>query len=142
MSEKTTEKRTARSSEHTAYDDGLSPRQHVAVVALLASPTVKAAAEAAKVSRCCLQLWLRQPAFRKAVAQARHLAVRQASAYLQGLAAEAAKTLALVLKEKNASAASRVSAARVVLEIAYQPLEADEIAERLERLESLQKGDG
>lgn len=122
--------------------DGLSPRQHRAVPVVLSSPTLSAAAETAQVSRQTLHRWMKAPTFRKALTQARHLAVRQASAYVQGLAGEAARTLEEVMNSKEASAASRVSAARVALEMTYQLLEADEIAERLERLEQSRRGDG
>lgn len=120
----------------------LHPKQHAAVAALLSSPTLTAAALTLKVSPLTLQRWLKEPAFRKALTQARHLAVRQASAYVQGLAGEAAKTLVDVMRDEDASAASRVSASRVALEMTYQLLEADEIAERLERLEQSKRGDG
>jgi hypothetical protein len=111
----------------------------------LASPCQRASAArsgAAKVSRQSLHRWLKEPAFRKALKQARHLAVRQASAYVQGLSGDAAATLMDVIRNKEASVASRVSASRIALEMTYQLLEADEIAERLERLERLKRGEG
>jgi hypothetical protein len=68
--------------------------------------------------------------------------VRQASAYVQGLSGDAAATLMDVIRDPNVSPASRVSASRVALEMTYQLLEADEIAERLDRLERLKRGEG
>jgi hypothetical protein len=142
VSKRTTKKKKAQASACAAHDDGLSPKQHGAMLAVLSSPTLDLAAKAAKISRQTLYRWLKEPAFRKALKQARHLAVRQASAYVQGLSGEAAATLMDVIRNKEASVASRVSASRIALEMTYQLLEADEIAERLERLERLKRGEG
>jgi hypothetical protein len=130
MSSRTIKTNSGVDSRRAPHIDGLSPRKHAAVLAVLSSPSVTAAAQTAGISRQSLHRWMKEPAFRKALTQARHLAVRQASAYVQGLAGEADATLVDVMQSKKASAASRVSASRVALELTYQLLEADEIAER------------
>lgn len=75
--------------DEVADADGLTLRQHRAVVALLSSPTTRDAARKAKVAEATLYGWLRQPAFARAVRAARREMTQQALTALGHLAKDA-----------------------------------------------------
>lgn len=127
-------------SPETGEFEDLSPAQHAGLLALLGSRTISGAARAANVPRRSLQRWLKEPAFKKALREARNLNVRQVSGYIQSASSLAAATLRKVMRDNKATAASRVSAARTTLELTFHLIEADEVAERLEVLEHLKFG--
>lgn len=112
----------------------LSASQEKAISALLTTPTLHQAAKGAGAGERTLRRWLRQPAFLKAYRDARRECMRQSTARLQHAAAEAVKTLTRAMKDRKASTAARISAARAVLEFSYRATEADVEAE-LRRLE-------
>lgn len=119
----------------TLGEDGLTPLQHKAVLALLEKPTVAEAAKSAGVHRATLYKWLREERFQAVYHGARRELLRHVAARLQQISAEAVETLREVMADKTQQGASRVGAARTVLDYAVKATEQQEIIERLDRLE-------
>ena len=85
----------------------LTGRQRRAIVALLASPTVAAAAKAARVSEPTIYRFLESPTFVDALSGARAEAYSQAVGNLAAIAVDAVTTLATVMRDPDAPAATR-----------------------------------
>ena len=120
--------------------DQLAPRQGRAVVALLEAGHVKAAARKAGVGYATLRRWLKEPAFRQALAGARREALGVALAGLQGGAAAAVRALRRALKD--AGARVRVRAADAYLRHLGKATELLDVEERLRALEDRLAGEG
>ena len=128
-------------------DNGHKPelkgKQAAALAALLAQPTVADAAQAAGVSLATLWRYLRDPDFSAQYKAGRREVVSHAVMRLQADAAHAAKVLREVADDKDASASSRVAAARAILDGAIKGVELLDLEERIAALEELtaaQKG--
>jgi hypothetical protein len=120
-----------------AIVDGLTPKQHKALAALLSEPTVILAAAKVRVGERTLHTWLHEPAFDAAYTALRHEAVGLAVGRLQHTTGSAVGALVDVLDtEPPAPAAVRVSAAKVVLEYALRFRELDELESRIAQLEN------
>ena len=94
--------------QNTPPDDGLSPAQQNALLALLAGQTVTAAAKAAGVDRTTVHRWLRHSkhrAFRAALEEGRRELRRAMSARLLALLPKAADCLDAALAEGDSKAA-------------------------------------
>jgi len=117
--------------------DGLTPKQHKALAALLSEPTVTAAAANVGIGERTLHTWLREPAFDAAYTAARHDAVGLAVGRLQHATGIAVDALIDVLDTQYtpAPAAVRVSAAKVIIEYALRFRELDELESRIAQLE-------
>src|SRR5215203_1134602 len=123
-------------SETTRNSEELSPQQEGAITALLSDPGLTGAAKAAGVGKATLWRWMQQPAFRDAYRRARREAVEHARARLQQASGEAVEALRDVMNDEDAPPASRVSAARTVLDMAMQATSEEEILRRLADLEA------
>ncbi len=128
--------RKERNHVNTRETDELSPQQEGAVVALLSDPGLTGAAKAAGVGKATLWRWLQQPAFQAAYRKARREALEHARARLQQASGEAVEALREVMNDPNAPHASRVSAAKGVLEMSFREAKTEEIEERLAALEA------
>ena len=113
----------------------LTPKQEKAVAALLSEPSVTSAAQKAGIGLRTLHTWLAEPAFADAYRTARREAVRQAIARLQQVSSEAVTVLETVMNDGDEKGATRVSAARTVLETAIKAVELEDLAARLDALE-------
>lgn len=113
-------------------DDGLTPRQHDAIVKLLAGVTIKATAKAVGVSEKTLHDWLKDPPFKRAYRLARQFVVDQALTQLSGLARDAVATLKRNFKCKVP--AVEVRAALGVLDKAINGQAMADMASELEEL--------
>lgn len=120
--------------------DSLTPKQHKAIAALLAEPTIKAAAEAQGIGERTLHTWLSEPAFERAYRAARREAVRQAVARLQQSASRAAEALDTIVSSRFERAPVRVAAARAILELAIRAVELEDLDARLRALEEAANG--
>lgn len=109
------------------------------MLALLAQPTIRAAAAASSTSEATLRRWLASPAFERACRRARRDALRQATTRLQAIASDGVETLRAVMNDAKAPAAARVTAARAVIELAYRGFDLEELAERVAALEAAQQ---
>lgn len=120
--------------------DGLTPKQELAVAALLNEPTVARAAVAVGVNDRTLYRWLEEPAFRRAYRSARREAFGHAVSLAQRYAPLAVQTLTRICADEKAAAATRVAAAVALLKVTRESIELDDLAERVEALEAASKG--
>lgn len=115
----------------------LTRRQESALAALLAQPTIRAAALDARVSEATVYRWLADELFADAYRRARRDVVSHATARLQAASTDAVETLRAVMLDPKVSAASRVSAARAVIELAHRGVEVEDLAEKIAALEAV-----
>lgn len=118
--------------------DGLDPKQEEAITALLAEATVAKAASACGVGERTLHRWLDEPIFARAYRNARRQAFSHAVSLTQRYAPLAIQTLAKIMTDPEAPYPSRVSAASALLKIGRDSLELDDLAVRIDALESAQ----
>lgn len=112
-------------------------RRERLVLALLASPTIKAAAEVAGVPERTAHRWLRETDFGYTVAVARRHVLAQACTRLVATCGTATDVLRDVACDTSAPAAARVTAARTILELARGLVDVDHIDDRLSALEAV-----
>ena len=94
----------------------LDARHLQAILALLRHPSVPKAAQAIGIDRATLYRWIKQPAFHRALTDARSHAQAQALANLQ-LGTESAAALLLdSMRDPKVPIASRIRAAEAVLQ--------------------------
>ena len=115
---------------------GISRKQGTAIGALLSRPTISAAAESVGIGESTLRRWLKDGDFLTAYRAARREAVSQAVGHLQGACSVAVVALTDISQDVNCPASARVSAARTVLELALKGVELEDLAVRVEQLES------
>ncbi len=119
-----------------ATGDGLTAKQHKALVALLSEPTVLAAAAKARVGERTLHTWLLEPTFADAYRVVRRQAVGQAISQLQQASSAAVGVLCDVMTNADERGANRVAAARAVLDYATRAIELEDLETRIALLES------
>ena len=113
----------------------LTPKQEKAIIALLSQPTIEAAAAALGVNPVSIHRWLQDPAFADAYRSARRDAVQQAVTRLQQVSGGAVAVLVQVMADKANPVATRVNAAKTVLEFSFRAVELEDLAERIAALE-------
>jgi hypothetical protein len=118
------------------HGEKLTRTQDQAVAALLLHPTLATAAKAVGVGEKTLWRWLRDEGFSAAYREARREAVAQAIARLQQVATEAVDALRGVRSDTAAPAPARVSAAKVMREMAVKAVEVEDLEQRLRQLEA------
>ncbi len=118
----------------------LSERQRKALDALLATPTITAAAERAGVGRATLYRYMGDAGFAAVYREERAALVDQAVAGLQKIGVEAVVVLRGAFTEKNPHA--RIRAAKTALDMMFRATELYDIEERLRALESEEEDDG
>ena len=109
-------------------------RQERAIVALLAEPSIEAAAQTAEVSDVTIWRWMKQPEFRAKLRDARRAVVEGAIGRLQAAATEAVDTLRRNLTCGTPS--FEVRAAATILDQAIKAVELFDVVERVEQLEA------
>ena len=114
----------------------LSPKQTKAILSLLGTPTMAAAATDAGISEVTLWRYLQDRAFQDAYRRARHDTVSQAMSRLQKTATEAVETLRKIMLDEEKPPTSRVTAARTILDFSIKAFEVEELEARLEKLEA------
>ena len=117
------------------HGEKLSRTQERAIAALLQCPTMTEAATAAGISEATLWRWLRLPAFQEEYRAARRQAVQQAVTAVQRITSTAVATLEGIMNDATAPPASRVTAARVVLDTALKAVELEDLEQRIAALE-------
>lgn len=115
----------------------LTRNQERAVLALLAEPTITAAAKATGVNDVTIWRWLQNPVFQSRYRAARRQVVEASIANLQQATGEAVQALRDVMNDPGAPAGSRVSAAKTVLDTALQAVELLDLSERVDALEAV-----
>ena len=115
---------------------GLTPKQEQAIQALLTEPTIKAAAKKSGAGETTIFRWLQQSEFQAAYREGRKQLVSHAISQLQKACGEAVLTLQEVMKNGDNPPASRVSAAKAVLETSIKAVELEDLIGRVDKLEA------
>lgn len=113
----------------------LKPAQYQAVIALVNTGDVIAAARAATVSERTLRRWMTMPIFRAQLQEAENEMVRTAARRLGGLADKALTVLENVLDKDDIADNPRIRAATAVLDTCLKWREQVLVEERLRVLE-------
>lgn len=100
-----------------AENGSLKIQQHRAITALLSERTIQEAARKAEVSERNLHRWLKLPAFQQALQEARQEVSKHTLARLQQVTVKSVDTLETVMENEETPAASRVAAAKAVLDL-------------------------
>jgi hypothetical protein len=119
------------------FDGKLTPVQERAIVALLSHANTRTAAKAVGVDEATLWRWLQDKDFHAAYMTARRETVQHALARLQQVSTEAVNTLREVMRDKTAKGSERVSAAKAIIEYSMKAVEIEDLAQRVEELESV-----
>ena len=113
----------------------LSPKQHVAINALLAQSGVDSAAKQAGVTQRTLYRWLDEPAFRFVLNSALDKSLDAAARGLVRLTEKAIRTVENVLDDSELHPATRLRAADMVLVNVLKLFELRTLAQRVAALE-------
>lgn len=120
----------------TGHGEKQSHKQEQAIVALLTASSVCDAARQAGIGEKTLLRWLRTQAFQTAYREARRQVVQQAIAQVQHVTGEAVETLRQVMRDINAPASAKVSAAKTMLDTAIKAVELEDLDARIAALEA------
>ena len=126
----------------SGHGQKLSRKEEAAISALLTQGTLAGAASLAGISEATLRRWLQRDDFQSAYRRARREAVSQAMAHLQRVSGEAVETLRSIMQDDQKPSSARVTAARVILEIAVKAVELEDLEVRIAALEALSAAKG
>jgi hypothetical protein len=121
--------------EETCDFHPLPPKQEAALRALLKYPTVKEAALAAGISEPTLWRYRRDPAFARRLEEAHRELHFRAQQRIHHAADDAAKVLHDIALDAKAPHASRIAAARSLIDHSRRSIELDALGARLDELE-------
>lgn len=113
----------------------LTGKKLKALDALISHDSIDQACKACGISRATMYRYLKEPLFEKELKAAKRQLINRAILRLQQTCGDAARTLGEICKDKEATAASRVSAAKEILSNALKALELEDIETRLKALE-------
>ena len=105
------------------------------IVALSTSSTTQEAIDATGVNPHTAYRWLKDPDFTHELREARRQVLFHSTSRLTSATERAVDTLLGVMDDDGASASAKVSAARAVLDAAYNAAQVDDVIERIEKLE-------
>ncbi|HWQ73619.1 MAG TPA: hypothetical protein VN370_15025 [Desulfitobacteriaceae bacterium] len=125
--------------DSVGHGEKRSRREELALAALIAEPTLAKAAQAAGIGEVTLWRWLQDEDFQNKYRTIRRQAVTQAVAQLQKASSEAVQTLQGIMNDAETPAASRVTAARTILDMSLKAIEIEDLAGRVEALEKALK---
>lgn len=108
------------------------------LTALLSSSTTAEAIAKAKIAENTAYRYLRDDRFKGELRKARRDIIFKTTSSLTASTERALSVLNDVMVDQDAPASSRVAAAKLVLDVAFNAVQADDIQERIERLEKLQ----
>jgi hypothetical protein len=112
------------------------------VMALLANPSVEAAAESVGINRVTAWRWMQDAAVVQRLTEVRRQSMQNAMMRLQAAASAAVACLCEVQQDADESSSAHVSAARTILETALRAAEIGDIEERLAKLEQIVRSPG
>ena len=115
--------------------DNLTPKQHKAIAALLAEPTIAQAADKVGIGERTLYTWLDDTAFADCYRAARRDAVGQAVARLQQASSDAVTVLVGIMNDTETPRSIRVASAAKVLDTAIKAVELEDLEARIAALE-------
>jgi uncharacterized protein (UPF0147 family) len=119
------------------HGEKLTQKKEQAIIALLTSPSITAAAKQADIGETTLYRWLKESEFKAQYNEAKRELLSQAVSKLQQNSAEAVEVLREVANDKEAPASSRVTAAKTTIEMALKSAELEDIVQRIEQLERM-----
>jgi AcrR family transcriptional regulator len=115
--------------------DVLSPKQERALRALISCPSTKEAAREAGISETTLWRYTRDEAFSRRLKETLRVAVSHAGIRLQSESGEAVAVMSELMRQKDAPASIRLSAARSIIDYTIRVGEMDELRRRVDELE-------
>jgi len=104
------------------------------MMALLANPSVEAAAESVGIGRVTAWRWMQDPAVVQRLTEVRRQSMQHAMMRLQAAASRSVDCLCAV-QQNGESESAKVSAARCILEMALRAVELGDVLERLDAIE-------
>lgn len=110
-------------------------KQEIFIACLLTESSIRAAATKAGIGEATGWKWLQDPAFQEQYREARRQAVSQAISQLQQASTEAVNTLRKIMNDEEAPAASRITAAKIVIDNSLKAVELEDFVPRIEALE-------
>ena len=117
------------------HGEKYSQNKDKAILALLQEPTIEKAAARCGISEVTLWRWQQRKDFQEIYQAARLRITDAAIAQIQQASVEAVEVLRDVMKKAYKNPAARVSAAKIILEIAFNATELNRIEDRLTELE-------
>ena len=117
------------------HGEKYSQNKDKAILALLQEPTIEKAAARCGISEVTLWRWQQRKDFQEHYQAARLRITDAAIAQIQQASVEAVEVLRDVMKKAYKNPAARVSAAKIILEIAFNATELNRIEDRLTELE-------
>ena len=114
-------------------------KQERAISALLSAPSLREAAKEAGISEATLHRWLKNEDFQTAYRAAKREVVNHAICRLQRSSGHAVETLETVMKGAGNPPTARVSAAKIILEMALKGVEVEDLERRIIDLERFVK---
>ncbi|ASC70282.1 hypothetical protein XM38_012190 [Halomicronema hongdechloris C2206] len=121
--------------------DNLTPKQLAAVAELARGSSHQATVDATGVSHRQLSRWKAQPDFKEAILEAQRAIYGQSIAAIVTAMNTATTTLVEICENQEASDASRVSAARSILENGLKAFGQADLDRRVEEIEELFKSE-
>ena len=106
-----------------------------AITALVANPSIKAAAAACGISEKTLHQWLNEPAFASELKKAQDATTKAAMKRVVASVSAAVTVLEEIMQDVSVPPAARVSAARTLLDSALKVYETQDIEERIAAIE-------
>ena len=117
------------------HGEKYSQNKDKAILALLQEPTIEKAAARCGISEVTLWRWQQRNDFQELYQAARLRITDAAIAQIQQASVEAVEVLRDMMKKAYKNPAARVSAAKIILEIAFNATELNRIEDRLTELE-------
>jgi len=114
----------------------LTRKKEEAIAALLTEPTIAGAAKKAGISESSILRWLKDEEFQTEYRKARRESVSAAISLLQHASGQAVTTLVEVMLDPESSGSVKISAARTVLENSLKAIELEDLAQRIQALET------
>jgi hypothetical protein len=108
------------------------------IMALLENTTLESAAAAVKIGRTTAFRWMQDPDVIQRFAEVRRQSIQHAMFRLQAAAGQSVACLCEV-QQTGETESARVTASRVILDMALRSVELGDILERLEKLEHIAK---
>lgn len=104
---------------------------------MLTEPTFEASYRKAGISKATALKYRHDSSFRQAYNEAKRQVMEQVTTKLQESATEAVNVLKAIMNDEEAPASSRIQSARIIIDTAYKGVELDDLAERLDEIETV-----